>query len=99
MERKNNLIQLPFYLNGQIIGKKDSYVSIEVLTENELFLLAKEIAKRDSSFSEDRLIITVESKIAGSNIFVDISFDQYKKLSQLCFQIKLEKMEKEKEVE
>ena len=92
---KDEIMLLPSTLVGKVIGKKDEYIEIFTLTNDEMELLLKEVAKFDYKFNRGVELMTVETKIGGVSMFVEISENQYKTFCDLYFKNKLEEREEE----
>lgn len=92
MEEK---ILLPRSVVGKVIGKKDEYIEIDSMTKADLEAFLREVAKFDYKFNRGQDVMTVEAKIDGKSMFVEISESQYKKMCDDFFKRRIEENEKE----
>lgn len=91
-------IDLVYPLVGKVIGKKDEYVEIFEMNQEDLERFLRQVAKFDYKFKQSDDMVTVEFHHEGKAMFVECSFASYKRLCDLYFKNKLEQGGEEKEL-
>ncbi|MBO5395069.1 MAG: hypothetical protein J6A28_04135 [Clostridia bacterium] len=92
--KQQNILILPKRLPGQIIETKKR-IEIDCIAEWELEGLLREVAKFDYLYNKGRQVISVEYKLNGEAMFVDISEKEYKQLCNFYFKNKQEEIQAE----